>query len=161
MTWPAARSWVQYEANNPADPALCRIVTSIGETKALLYNFYDAQFPMYAKSIREGMNELLSEHRDQVEFSAGANYVSRTAETWKRLGIDMLQINGRYVPTVKFERTSASGLQYQAHPEHWLLWYDPAAGLFVRSELLLPGGTPGLGSGGMPGVFKVISLAPG
>ena len=39
---PAGAVTGAYEATDPADPVLCRIVTTAGESKSLLYNFYDA-----------------------------------------------------------------------------------------------------------------------
>ncbi len=54
------------------------------------------------------MDDLLSKHADQVSFEMYYNFWSRVQETWKRIGIETLPIDGRYVRTVKFERTSTT-----------------------------------------------------
>jgi hypothetical protein len=151
-----------YEATDPADPVLCRL-TFASETKALLYNFFDARSLLGQTSIRAGMNDLLSKHLDQVEFELPYSFVSRSLEAWKRLGIEMLPIDGRYVRTVKFERTRRQvGFNNAGAPVAWFVWYDPATSVFVKSERLAPSNVvPSLGGDGMPGAFKVISLIQG
>jgi hypothetical protein len=42
-------------------------------------------------------------------------------------------------------------------PVSWLIWYDPAADVFVKSERQTPSAAAGLGAG-MSGAFKVISV---
>ena len=69
---------------------LCRIVTTAGESKSLLYNFYDAGSLLGQASIRKGMDDLLSKHADQVSFEMYYNFYSRVQETWKRIGIETL-----------------------------------------------------------------------
>ncbi len=103
---PAGAVTGAYGATDPADPVLCRIVTSAGETKSLLYDFYDAGLVLSDAPIRAGMDELLSKHADQVSFEIYYTFYTRFLETWKRIGIETLPINGRYVRTVKFERAS-------------------------------------------------------
>jgi hypothetical protein len=156
-----------YETTDSADPVLCRIVTTAGESKSLLYNFYDAGSVLSQTPIRKGMDDLLSKHADQVDFEMYHSFYSRVLETWKRIGMETLQIDGRYVRTVKFERTSrplsgppsyvASGSMGVYGPVNWLVWYDPAAGVFVKSERQTPNATAGLGAG-MSGAFRVISV---
>jgi hypothetical protein len=161
---PAGAVTGAYEATDPADPVLCRIVTSAGESKSLLYNFYDAGSLLGQASIRKGMDDLLSKHADQVSFEMYYNFYSRVQETWKRIGIETLLIDGRYVRTVKFERTSkilngppvmnTAGILGTVS---WLVWYDPIADVFVKSEHQTPSVAAGLGAG-MSGAFKVISV---
>jgi hypothetical protein len=155
-----------YETTDPADPVLCRIVTSDGESKSLLYNFYDAGSLLGQASIRKGMDDLLSKHADQVTFEMYYSFYNRTHETWKRIGIEALPIDGRYVRTVKFERTSTTlsgplpGISYAMGTPttvNWLIWYDPVADVFVKSERQTPNASAGLGAG-MSGAFKVISV---
>ena len=153
-----------YEATDPADPVLCRIVTSAGESKSLLYNFYDAGSMLGQASIRKGMDDLLSKHADQVSFEMYYNFYSRVQETWKRIGIETLLIDGRYVRTVKFERTSkilngppVMNMAGILGTVSWLVWYDPIADVFVKSEHQTPSVAAGLGAG-MSGAFKVISV---
>jgi hypothetical protein len=83
---------------------------------------------------------------------------------WKRIGIETLLIDGRYVRTVKFERTSKvlSGppvlsMVGMLAAVSWLIWYDPVADVFVKSERQTPIAAAGLGAG-MSGAFKVISV---
>ena len=80
--------------------------------KSLLYNFYDAGSLLGQAGIRKGMDDLLSKHADQVSFEMYYSFYSRVQETWKRIGIETLPIDGRYVRTVKFERTSTR------YPDH-------------------------------------------
>ncbi len=164
---PAGAVTGAYEATDPADPVLCRIVTTAGERKSLLYNFYDAGSLFGQAGIRKGMDDLLSKHADQVSFEMYYSFYSRVQETWKRIGIETLPIDGRYVRTVKFERTSqplsgpssyvASSSMGVYGPVNWLVWYDSAAGVFVKSERQMPNPSAGLGAG-MSGAFKVISV---
>ena len=42
-------------------------------------------------------------------------------------------------------------------PVNWLVWYNSAAGVFVKSERQMPNPSAGLGAG-MSGAFKVISV---
>jgi len=131
---PAGAVTGAYTATDPADPVLCRIVTTAGESKSLLYNFYDAGPLMGQAGIRKGMDDLLSKHADQVSFEMYYNFYSRVQETWKRIGIETLPIDGRYVRTVKFERTSNVLVGYGMPPlVSWLVWYDPVADVFVKS----------------------------
>ena len=148
-----------YQSSEPADPAVCRIILSSGDTKALLYNFYDLQALHDSAPVRAAMQDLLSRRKRQVEFEVFFSYINRFTETWTRLGTEMLRIDGQSVRTVKFERSRRPvAVSYGAFPA-WLVWYDPANCVFVRSEPL-QSGQPGLGNGDMPGAFKVISLAP-
>ena len=154
-----------YQATDPADPVLCRIVTSAGESKSLLYNLYNAGSVLSDAPIRRGMDELLSKHADQVSFEVYYNFSSRAVETWKRIGIEMLPIDGRYVRTMKFERTRKPSWGFGSlarscdseAPSSWLVWYDPAAHVFVKSQCETPSGTRGLGEG-MSGAFTVLSV---
>jgi Caspase domain len=157
---PAGAVTGAYETTDPSDPVICRIVTTGGESKSLLYNFYDAGSLIGRQApIRKGMDDLLSKHADQVSFEIFYSFSSRIQETWKRIGIETLPIDGRYVQTVKFERTSTlynSFLGAQV-PGRWLIWYDPVADVFVKSERQTPNAAAGLGAG-MSGAFKVISV---
>jgi hypothetical protein len=143
-----------YAMTDPADPVLCRIVTTAGESKSLLYNFYDVGSLIGQAGIRKGMDDLLSKHADQVSFEIYYNNSGRAQETWKRIGIDTLPIDGRYVRTVKFERKHGT---WGPNVENWLIWYDPAADVFVKSERQTPNAVAGFGAG-MSGAFKVISV---
>ena len=110
------------------------------------------------------MDDLLSKHANQVSFEMYYNFWTRVQETWKRFGIETLPIDGRYVRTVKFERTSkilngppvmnTAGILGTVS---WLIWYDPAADVFVKSERQTPNTAAGFGAG-MSGAFKVISV---
>jgi len=144
-----------YEATDPADPVLCRIVTSAGESRSLLYNFYDAASLLGQASVRKGMDDLLSKHADEVSFEIYHTFYNRSQETWKRIGIETLPLDGRYVRTVKFERTS--GALGTPGRMSWLIWYDPASDVFVKSERQTPNAAAGFGAG-MSGAFKVISV---
>jgi hypothetical protein len=150
-----------YRPSDPADPAVCRLVLSNGDTKELLYNFYDLQPLHDPAAVRTAMDGLLSHQKSQVEFEMHFGFLNRFSENWTRLGTEMLRIDGHYVRTVKFERTRRPvAISYGSWVRSaWLLWYDPANCVFVRSEPL-QSGQPGLGNGDMPGAFKVISLAP-
>ena len=164
---PAGAVTGAYETTDPADPVLCRIVTTAGESKSLLYNFYDAGSLLGQAAIRKGMDDLLSKHADQVSFEIYYGFNSRVQETWKRIGTETLPIDGRYVRTVKFERSSLplsgppSYVTFSSMgvfgPTNWLVWYDPVADVFVKSERQTPSASAGLGAG-MSGAFKVISV---
>lgn len=152
-----------YQAVDPADPVSCRIVTSAGEAKTLLDNFFDAKSLSGEEAIRKGMDGLLSKHKDRAEFEVATigSLYRPDRETWKRLGTEILRIGNQFVRTVRFERvrqvmTNSSGYQDVGV---WKLWYDPATGIFVRSEPV-PTTVPGLGNGGIPGSFQVMSLGP-
>jgi hypothetical protein len=152
-----------YQVADQADPVLCRIVTSAGETKDLVYNFFDRRSLLDQASIRTAMDGLLSRQKDQAEFEVWTRAICPSIETWQRLGSEMIPIGNRYVRTFKFERTRR--LSCSANFDQWIIWYDPTAGIFVRSMRKLPvfpaplatDGVPGVG---MPGVFNVISLGP-
>ena len=101
------------------------------------------------------MDDLLSKHADQVTFEIYHGFYNRVQETWKRLGIETLPIDGRYVRTVKFERRS--GAWGAPAVVNWLIWYDPVADVFVKSERQTPSEMAGFGAG-MSGAFKVISV---
>jgi hypothetical protein len=150
-----------YRSSEPTDPAVCRIITSTGDTKAFLYNFYDMQLLQDQAPVRAAMESLLSRGKSQVEFEVFFNYLTRFSETWTRIGTEMLRIDGQDVRTVKFERSRrpVAGSYGSWVRSRWLVWYDPTTCVFVRSEPLRSD-QPGLGNGDMPGVFKVISLAP-
>ena len=151
-----------YQASDPADPALCRIVTSAGETRTLLYNFFDTRSIIGLSSIRAGMDNLLSKHADQAEFTIYYRFPNPFTETWKRLGTETLLIGDRYVRAIKFDRVRRPvGFYSGAAPsKEWLVWYDPASDLFLKSELRGSNGAPAL-DGDMPGTFMVISLSNG
>jgi hypothetical protein len=133
---------------------LCRIVTTAGASKSLLYNFYDVGSLIGHAGIRKGTDDLLSKHADQVSFEVYYNFSSWGQETWRRIGIETLSIDGRYVRTVKFERKRGA---WGPNVVNWLIWYDPAANVFVKSERQTPNAAAGFGAG-MSGAFKVISV---
>jgi uncharacterized caspase-like protein len=150
-----------YQANDPADPALCRIVTSAGETRTLLYNFFDTRSIIGQSSIRAGMDNLLSKHANGAEFTVSYRLVNQFFETWRRLGTETLLIGDRYVRVIKFDRVRRQiPFPYDGVPPvgEWLVWYDPASNLFVKSERRGPHGTPAL-DGDMPGTFNIVSLS--
>jgi hypothetical protein len=150
-----------YQASDPADPALCRIVTSTGETRTLLYNFFDTSSIIGQWSIRAGMDNLLSKHAGGAEFTVAYRLVNQYFEKWKRLGTETLLIGDRYVRAIKFDRVrSQVPFPYDGIPPvgEWLVWYDPASDLFVKSERRGPHGAPAL-DGDMPGTFNVVSLS--
>jgi hypothetical protein len=153
-----------YQAGDPADPALCRIVTSAGETRTLLYNFFDTRSIIGLSSIRAGMDDLLSKHAGGAEFTVPYRFFNQFTEKWRRLGTETLLIGDRYVRAVKYDRVRSQvrGGWYQGDvaPAEWLVWYDPASGLFVKSERQGSGGTA-VFDGDMPGNFKVVSLIHG
>jgi hypothetical protein len=165
---PAGAVTGAYAATDPTDPVLCRIVTTAGESKSLLYNFYDAGSLIGQAPIRKGMDDLLSKHADQVSFEIYYTFYNRYQETWKRIGMETLPIDGRYVRTVKFERSSrplsgppsyvTSSSMGIYGTTNWLVWYDPAADVFVKSEHQTPNATTAVLGAGMSGAFKVISV---
>ena len=148
-----------YQASDPGDPALCRIVTSAGDTRTLLYNFFDTRSIIDLSSIRAGMDNLLSKHAGGAEFTVYYRIMNQYAETWKRLGTETLLIGDRFVRVIKFGRVRTPvGFWGAGTAKEWLVWYDPASDLFVKSERRDSNGTPAL-DGDMPGTFKVVSLS--
>lgn len=153
-----------YQATDPTDPVSCRIATATGETQTLLYNFYDPQFLLDQAQLRHGMDDLLSNRKDQVEFRTSTMWGGISGgpktflESWKRLGEEMLSLGPQLVRTVKFERMR-QGLTVYSPRVAWYVWYYPAARVFVRSERL-PEGKSDFASGGLPGAFKATSFAP-
>ncbi|HTI83468.1 MAG TPA: caspase family protein [Acetobacteraceae bacterium] len=153
-----------YGASDPTDTVLCRIVTTTGETQALLYNFYDPRFLLNQTPLRKAMADLLSNHVNQIEFQltvqwGGAAGGPKTfLERWKRLNEETLPLGQHLVRTIKFER-DREGVNFYSPRTAWYVWYCPAAGVFVRSEPILKIQS-NFASGDLPGAFQATSFHP-
>ena len=135
-----------YQPVDPADPALCRMSTSTGETRTLLYNLYDPKALSDRSSASAALRDLLSGQKDRVEFQnqLTTNYPFPIfVESWTRLGQESLEIGTRHVQAIVFEhdidRASAPwgvASQYLFH-KGWRLWYDPVMGVVRQRELAM------------------------
>lgn len=152
-----------YQGADPDDPVACLISTSDGETKQLLYNFFETKYLLNQDTVRKAMGDLLSGRQKQVEFqvfirSSGMSSPTTYLEDWKRLDEETLPLGKLSVATVKFQRTRGVP-NFNLPREVWNLWYYPAGGVFVRSERV-PTTKPGFSNGGLPGVFEATSFKP-
>jgi Caspase domain len=134
-----------YQPVDPADPALCRMSTSTGETRTLLYNLYDTKALSDRSSVSRALKDLLSGRKDQVEFQTQltTNYPFPIfVESWTRLGQESLEIGTRHVQAIVFEhdidRPSAQwGTAIGQYRKRWKVWYDPVMGVVGQRELSL------------------------
>jgi hypothetical protein len=164
-----ARAAGTYQATDPTDPAVCRVSTSIGEIRTLLFNLYDTKYVVDDTLAREALSDLLSGRKDEVEFVVRAKTrfpFPTYTEIWRRLGQEALLINNHYVETTVFERcirgpdtmssqnyTSAS-INPNEISHKWKIWYEPTSGIISQSELT----ASDIGSG--PSGAPIISVAP-
>lgn len=146
---------ITWRGVDPSDPSICLSVSvgagaGINNGKELrrIYAWYDlVNFTMdkaNAEKARAALQSALSGTSSEASFDltmgmTGKNYVWSQTETWKRIGQDMLKIDGRTVTTVKItcETKAGAGTNFSAV---WELWYDPATHSFLKGHKTSGGG---------------------
>jgi hypothetical protein len=132
-----------YQPTDAAQPALCHLSLSSGETRTLLYNLYETKAVSDVASASQALEELLSGRKDQVEFQNRwmAKYPFPVfLESWTRLGQETLDIDNRQVVAIAFEHDT-DGIGFAGYsyvtPKRWKVWYDPAVGVIRQTEVPL------------------------
>jgi hypothetical protein len=147
-----------YQPTDPAHPALCHMLTSTGEDRALLYNLYDTNILADQASASMALRDLLSGRTDRVEFETQLKTVypfPKFLETWTRLGRQSLEIDNHLVETIVFEHDTdrVSGLQMR---KRWKVWYDPAVGVMRQTQV----SSIDARNDGQPGGVQVVFVSP-
>jgi hypothetical protein len=158
-----------YQATDPTDPASCRVSTSTGDTRTLLYNLYDTKYLVDDTPAREALSDLLSGRKDAVEFVVRVKTrfpFPTYAEVWRRVGQEALLVNNHYVETAVFERWikgpdavfAPNSLNQWINPNEtshrWKIWYEPTSGIVRESELAVSDSANG------PVGASIISVSP-
>jgi hypothetical protein len=161
-----------YGPPDSADPAICRLSTSAGEVRGLLYNLYDTRLLLDQGPMRTALKELLSGDKAKVTFQVELKTTfpfTRYLESWTRVGQETLTIDHHYVRTVVYERDTQGG-SLPGYPgmnpsgigirARWKIWFNPDIGVVAMRQLPVVTEDPGAVRGKSPDDSPMISVLP-
>ena len=143
---------IHYTGASPSDPAVCNHLNYKNEPESRLFNFYPLEDSSNA-AVKSNLTELFSGRKPSVTFdyTSPTHYLSH--ETWKILRREQITIGGKPVNTVVFDREALYETRNANH-FHFVQWFDPKSGIWVKNESNVLGGQ----ANGMPPSYQVRSI---
>jgi hypothetical protein len=143
---------IQFTGASPTDPTVCNRLNYKNEPESRLFNFY-LQEPSSNAAVKSALTELFAGRKASVAFdyTSPTHYLSH--ETWKILRREQITIGGKALDTVVFDREALYETRNANH-FHFVQWFDPKSGIWVKNESNVLGGQ----SNGMPPSYQVHSI---
>jgi hypothetical protein len=156
-----AVSTITYNGPSPSDPTICMITNRVGKPEQRLYNLFllsdinntaSALAPMKA-----GLSDMLSGRKTSVTFPGMASNGYIEKDTWTFVRKEPLTVGNKTFNTLVFDReVTADPRGRSTFHGHYMMWIDPAAGLWLKVEL-----TGATGSTNMyPVSYRVQTVTP-
>ncbi len=135
-----AVSSTTYNGPSPSDPTICMITNRLGKPEQRLYNLFplsdinnnaSALAPMKA-----GLSDILSGRKTSVTFPSTLSNGYIEKDTWTFVRKEPLQVGNKTFNTLVLDREiTADPRGRSGFHGHYIMWIDPAAGLWLKSEL--------------------------
>lgn len=156
-----AVSTITYNGPSPSDPTICMITNRLRKPEQRLYNLFllsdinnnaSALAPMKA-----GLSDILSGRKTSVTFPGMASNGYVETDTWNFVRKEPLTVGDKTFNTLVFDREiTADPHGRSAFHGHYMMWIDPAAGLWLKSELMGASGSTNM----YPQSYRVRTITP-
>ena len=141
---------ITWRGADPSDPSICISVSegpgsgvNYGRELRRIFGYYDlVTFPINCDNIAKastGLQAVLFGNATEARFQLtlgmrGRGYVWTQNETWRRVGQEVITIDGHVMDAVKLELVTepGGGSTYYAV---WELWYDPIHHFFLKGHM--------------------------
>jgi hypothetical protein len=156
-----AVSTITYNGPSPSDPTICMITNRLGKPEQRLYNLFllsdinntaSALAPMKA-----GLSDILSGRKTSVTFPGMASNGYIETDTWTFVRKEPLNVGNKTFNTLVFDReVTADPRGRSAFHGHYMMWIDPAAGLWLKNELTGASGSTNM----YPQSYRTQTITP-
>jgi len=156
-----AVSTVTYNGSSPEDPAICMLTNRLRKPEQRLYNLFllsninnnaSAMAP-----IKAGMSDILSGRKTGVTFPAMEYNGYITTNKWTFVRREPLTVGNKTFNTLVLDReVTADPRARSDFHGHYMMWIDPAAGIWLKVELSAASGA----TRGYPQSSRVHAITP-
>jgi hypothetical protein len=133
-------STIAYNGPSPSDPLVCMQTNRNGQAEQRLYNLFPLSnlndSAQTLAPMKAGMSDILSGRKTNVTFPYTAFNGYILTDAWTFVRKEPLKVGDKTFNTLVFDREVTSDPRARSNFHgHYMMWVDPAAGLWLKSEL--------------------------